>query len=83
MASILTIAELRKMQSEDLLRELCEQAAIVAKLRLGIKMNKEKDTGKYRREKKQLSRMQTVITENTKKSQRIESSASSVPSVSS
>jgi len=63
MASLLSIAELKKMQVKDLLRELREQSALVAKMRLGIKMKKEKDTGKYRREKKQLSRMQTVLTE--------------------
>ena len=63
MVALLSIAELKKMQVKDLLRELREQAALVAKLRLGIKMKKEKDTGKYRREKKQLSRMQTVLTE--------------------
>jgi ribosomal protein L29 len=63
MASLLSIAELRKMQPKDLLRELREQAATVAKLRLGIKMNKEKDSGKYSREKKQFARMKTVLTE--------------------
>ncbi|MBU0766552.1 50S ribosomal protein L29 [Patescibacteria group bacterium] len=63
MSSILSITELRKMQAKDLLRELQEQASLVAKMRLGIKMKKEKDTGKYRREKKQISRMNTALTE--------------------
>ncbi|MCF7844275.1 MAG: hypothetical protein K9M03_00410 [Kiritimatiellales bacterium] len=63
MAVLLSIAELKKMQAKDLLREIYDQSALVAKMRLGIKMNKEKDTGKYRREKKMLSRMKTVLTE--------------------
>jgi len=63
MPSLLSISELRNMNHSDLLREIREQCALVAKLRLGIKMKKEKDTAKYRREKKQLAKMQTVLTE--------------------
>lgn len=66
MAGILTIAELHKMNLSDLQREVHEQRTHVAKLRLGIKMKKEKDTAKYRREKTQLARMVTVLTEKSK-----------------
>ena len=63
MASTTTIKELRNMQISDLIKEIKSQRTLVAKLRLGVKMQKEKDTSKYTREKKQLSRMMTVLTE--------------------
>ncbi|MBU0458785.1 hypothetical protein KJ652_02635 [Patescibacteria group bacterium] len=66
MSSLLSIDELTNMQLPDLLREIKEQSSQVAKMRLGIKMNKEKDNAKYKREKKQLARMQTVLTEKSK-----------------
>ena len=58
-----TIAELRKMGVKDLLGEIVLKRLEVAKMRLGITMQKEKDTGKYRTEKKQLARMLTVLNE--------------------
>ena len=58
-----TIKELRKMNLADLTREIFLQKALVAKMRLGIKMKKEKDTAKYRRERRQLARMETVFAE--------------------
>ena len=66
MASLVSLIELRKMNLADLMRETAGQQAIVAKLRLGIKMQKEKDSAKYRREKKQLAQMQTVLTEKNR-----------------
>jgi len=63
MSSLVSIKELKNMPLEDLLREVKEQSAVIAKLRLGIKMNKEKDSAKYKREKKQLARMKTVLNE--------------------
>ena len=51
------------MQITDLRRELRAQQTHVRKMRLQITMNTEKDTGKYRREKKQLARMMMVIGE--------------------
>jgi len=63
MAHLTTIKELRNMQIGDLIREILQHMSLVAKLRLGIKMKKEKDSAKYKREKKQLSRMQTVLSE--------------------
>lgn len=61
MAHTLTVGELRNMQSTDLAREAREQRALVAKLHMGIKLQKEKDTAKYRREKKLLARMLTIL----------------------
>ncbi len=68
MPAKISIKELKNMPLEDLLREIKEQSSVVAKLRLGIKMNKEKDTAKYKREKKQLARMKTVLKSSPKKS---------------
>ncbi len=53
------------MQIADLQKELRTQRTHVQKMRLQITMNTEKDTGKYRREKKQLARMMMVLGEKT------------------
>lgn len=61
MATILSIAELRNMTVTDLLREVESERRCIAQLRLGVKVGKEKDTARYRREKKYLARMLGVI----------------------
>ena len=61
--TVTTIGELRSMQLSDLRREVRTQRVLVTKLRLGIDLQKEKDTAKYKREKKILSRMMTVLSE--------------------
>lgn len=53
------------MQHADLARDTRDQRTLVSKLRLGIKLQKEKDTAKYRREKKLLSRMLTILSEKS------------------
>ena len=63
MAALVSIAELRKMQVVDLLKEITQQKNLVAKLRLAVQLQKEKDSAKYKREKKQLAKMQTVLSE--------------------
>ncbi|MBT4119429.1 MAG: 50S ribosomal protein L29 [Candidatus Peribacter sp.] len=60
MSSLTTIKELNKMSPEDLRKEVIAQENTVVKLRLGVKLGKEKDSAKYIREKKQLARMKTV-----------------------
>ena len=60
MASLTSIKELNKMSTEDLRKEIIAQENTVVKLRLGVKLGKEKDSAKYIREKKQLARMKTV-----------------------
>ncbi len=60
MAHQITYAELLGMQQDDLQKELRAQETLVRKMRIGIAMNKEKDTAKYRREKKILARMHTA-----------------------
>lgn len=63
MSATTSLTELRNMQVADLQREVRAQRLSVAKMRLGIKMGKEKNSGKYQREKKNLSRMLTVLAE--------------------
>lgn len=63
MSSSTSITELRSMQIADLRKELRVQQTHVRKMRLQITMNTEKDTGRYRREKKQLARMMMVLGE--------------------
>lgn len=54
--------ELKAMQMPDLLREMKAQELLVEKLRLGVALKKEKDTARYRREKRQFARMKTEWT---------------------
>lgn len=54
------------MQIADLRKEIRSHRTHVQKMRLQITMNTEKDTGKYRRDKRQLARMMTVLTEKEK-----------------
>jgi len=49
------------MQVSDLSREVREQRTLVAKLRMTVRLGKEKDSAKYKREKYQLARMLTVV----------------------
>ena len=63
MATTLTTKELRNMTREDLLKDLTAQRGLVARLNMGIRLQKEKDTAKYRREKRALARMMTILTE--------------------
>lgn len=88
-----TMTELQSMPLDDLRREVRGKREALAKLRLGVEMQKEKDTAKYRREKKMLSRMLMVLGEKSPKgpkgprvptlpkgSRHSSSSGSSVPS---
>ncbi|MFA6039484.1 MAG: hypothetical protein WCV62_06330 [Candidatus Peribacteraceae bacterium] len=52
--------ELTAMPPEELRRDIAAQRTLVRKMRLGVEMKKEKDTARYRREKRQLSRMLTA-----------------------
>lgn len=63
MTAILSTTELRNMQEKDLQGEIMSQKALVAKLKMGIQLQKEKDSAKYQREKKTLARMETVLSE--------------------
>ena len=62
MSSLFTTKELSGMQTSDLQKEIRSQRSHVQKMRVQITMNTEKDTAKYRREKKALARMMTFLT---------------------
>ncbi|MEK7218931.1 MAG: hypothetical protein AAB728_05715, partial [Patescibacteria group bacterium] len=55
-----SFGELAVMPPDELRRDIASQRTLVRKMRLGIEMKKEKDTARYRREKRQLSRMLTA-----------------------
>jgi ribosomal protein L29 len=57
------LAELRRMRPEDLRRDIRKSEEAIMKMRLGIKIGKEKDTARYRRSRRQLARMLTVLRE--------------------
>lgn len=66
MAAHATSTELRNMQITDLQKEIVGKKAEVAKLALAVRTRKEKNSAKYKQEKKQLARMETVLTEKQK-----------------
>lgn len=63
MAHHVTAKELRNMQLEDLKREIVEKQLIVAKMRIDVGMNVEKDTAAFAQEKKNLARLLTILRE--------------------
>jgi ribosomal protein L29 len=68
MSSTLTTKELRNQSIQDLERDVAEHRKVIRKMRIGIEMNTEKDTARYRREKRALGRMLTVLTQKQKES---------------
>lgn len=58
---ISTTGELRALSAADLRKEIQELAGDVAKKRLAIQAQSEKDTASFTRQKKQLARMLTVL----------------------
>ena len=67
-----SVTELRALQVADLLREIAHQETLVVKLRMGVKMGMEKDSAKYVRERKQLARMKTVMSEKSQKDEKVQ-----------
>ncbi len=63
MTATISTAESRKMPLPDLQRERATQKALVAKLKLGIALRKEKGTAQYRLAKRELARMETILAE--------------------
>jgi hypothetical protein len=52
-----SFGELAAMPLSELRKEIITQRALVSKMRLGIQLNKEKDSAKFRRERRALGRM--------------------------
>lgn len=63
MGKSLTLAELRKMNAEDLRKEAESCRKQAAELRLRVKLGKEKGVHLCRSAKKQLARMLTILAE--------------------
>lgn len=61
MAKTVTTAELRKMSPADLQKEITEKRAETAKMKMAVMARSEKDTAKFRREKKEIARMMTIL----------------------
>jgi ribosomal protein L29 len=63
MSSHFSPSELRKMNIPDLRREVSGVRARVASMYLCIRLQKEKDTARYQRQKKELARLCTILRE--------------------
>jgi ribosomal protein L29 len=75
MSKISTSAELRKMNQDDLRKEISEKRLEVAKQKMGLELRSEKDTAKYRREKRHIARLLTIENESKKVSEKSTKSA--------
>ncbi len=63
MVKTLSLDELRKMTPADLRKETEAQRLVVGKLRLTVKMGKEKGSHQLRRERTVLAQMLTILGE--------------------
>lgn len=63
MATALTMIELRSMSKQDLEREIRGKRIHIGALRLAVSIGKEKNTSVYKKEKKELARLLTVLCE--------------------
>lgn len=59
----LSLTDLRKMSAKDLLQEIAKQRAQCAKTKMGIRLAKEKDTAKLRKQRRNLAQMLTILGE--------------------
>ncbi len=66
MAAHVSATELRKMSVKDLETELRDAQKTLKKLRLGVTLQKEKNTMKYTREKKHFARVTMALNEKRK-----------------
>ena len=73
-------AELQKMSIADLTAEIRESNTQLAKLGMGLRLQKEKDSAKYKKEKKHLARMKTVLTARKKEERALSSQEKQVSS---
>lgn len=68
MSHTVSATELRNMQLQDLEHETSAKRMEVRKMKIGISLSKEKNTAKYRREKRLLARMCAILAEKKKQS---------------
>ncbi len=65
MATIPSTKELRSMNAADLRTEIAEQERVLAKLKLDVANQGEKDTAKVRTLRRDIARVHTVLGEKT------------------
>lgn len=61
MTPLLSNDDLRRMPLEEMVKEVAAGRLRIAKIRLGITLQKEKDTAKLRKERRALARLLTVL----------------------
>lgn len=61
-----TSTELNKMSAQELQREAGEKRNDIAKLKMNVRLNSEKDTAKLRRERRYLARILTSLNSKPK-----------------
>lgn len=65
MSTTTTITELKRMTPQELRKELEIKRTEVAKMRLGLALQSEKNSGLYRAHRKEIARMTMVLSEMT------------------
>ncbi len=78
-SSTSTLGELLAMDIADLGRDLRQQRTAVAKMRMDIEMRKEKDTARYRRERRYLALLETAIARKRADALHAQQNSSTVP----
>lgn len=63
MSAHMTMDELRKLSQEELQREIQQRRFDIAKMRLAIRLQKEKDTARLPKERRTLARLSMVLRE--------------------
>lgn len=61
MPKSISTTELRAMSASDLRKEITDKRSEVAKMKMGVMLRSEKDTARFRREKKEIARMLTIL----------------------
>ena len=63
MSAVWTPKEMRQLPQGELVREIQKRRLDLAKIRVTIHLQKEKDTAKLRKERRIIARLQTVLRE--------------------
>lgn len=79
MARSFAMTELQNMPLNDLLHEMKEVSSAILRLKMGVRLRKEKDTAKLRRERRRLARILTVVTQKQGSALKASSRPSTVP----
>lgn len=66
MSTHISAKELRNMQMEELRKEVAAKRILLSKMHIDVQLNSEKDTARFRREKREFARLLTVLGEKEK-----------------